>query len=87
MKTSFRFVSDTARLPQFTLRPKIERWVKRRAYPIAYVMTSHSVECWLEPPSNAEHNRAVRSLARICQRELDWHHDVGSRIIEKMQPV
>ena len=46
-------------------------------------MTNNTVKCWLEPPSNAEHNRAVESLARICQRELDRYLDVDSRLIKR----
>lgn len=81
MKT-FKFITaeDTPIHVPITAR-LVLKWMYRRSYPIRILsVTTREVVVELDAPSNAEHNRAVNSLARIVQRRLDRHHNVLSRL-------
>ena len=79
---TFKFTTDqdtpihvptTARL--------VSGWMRRRPYPIRVLeLTTREVMVELDAPSTAEHNRAVNSLARIVQRQLDKTHSVQSKL-------
>ena len=80
MKHQFKFATDEALdVPSATL--STSRWMKRRAYPIQLVsVTPYEVVVELDAPNNAYHNRAVNSLGRILQRQLDRRYSVQSQL-------
>ena len=48
------------------------RWARRRSFPIRIIsITPRSVMVELNAPTTGHHNRAVTSLAKILDRQLD----------------
>lgn len=77
--TTFRFESrdEALHIPSATL--STIRWARRRSFPIRIVsVTEHEVLVELDAPTTAHHNRAVNSLGKILQRQLDRRHWVQS---------
>lgn len=55
------------------LRRRVSQWAARRAYPIRWAVDRGKVVAWVNAPTTKEHNRAVRSLARIVRRHEGLH--------------
>lgn len=80
--TQFKFETRTEPLNIPSARLSVSRWIGRRAYPIRLIsITERTVIVELEAPTNAHHNRAVNSLGKILQRQLDRRHFVQSRLV------
>lgn len=82
---AFKFATDEP-LDIPSARLAVSRWIRRRAYPIRIVsITETAVIVELQAPTTAHHNRAVNSLGRILQRQLDQRHAVQSRLVPSME--
>ena len=59
-----------------------QQWAKRRPFPVRIVdISPHRVSVELQAADNGQHNRAVDSLGRILQKQLDRLHSVQSRLV------
>jgi hypothetical protein len=88
--TTFTFTTESSApldLPRAIKATK--RWIRRRTFPIRILdATPYMIVVALEVPHNGIHNRAVNSLGRILQRQLDHHYRCGgSRLVPTLTPA
>lgn len=71
-------------IPSATL--STTRWARRRSFPIRIVsITERSVSVELDAPTTGHHNRAVTSLAKILDRQLNhrkWRLAEESQLVK-----
>jgi hypothetical protein len=59
-----------------------QRWARRRPFPVRIVSVSpHRVSVELQAADNGQHNRAVDSLGRILEKQLDRLHFLQSSLV------